>query len=88
MKWLAPAALIALLVGSWELIAKLGHVENYLLPAPSEVASALWAEPVAKVRFRVLADVLLYAVPVALIIADFLARRANRQHSTERLDLG
>jgi putative hydroxymethylpyrimidine transport system permease protein len=41
-KWLAPAALLALLIGGWELFAKLGHVENYLLPAPSEVASALW----------------------------------------------
>jgi putative hydroxymethylpyrimidine transport system permease protein len=42
VKWAAPAALLGLLVGGWELLAKLGHVENYLLPAPSEVASALW----------------------------------------------
>jgi ABC-type nitrate/sulfonate/bicarbonate transport system permease component len=42
VKWFAPAALIALLIGGWELLAKLGHVENYLLPAPSEVATALW----------------------------------------------
>jgi ABC-type nitrate/sulfonate/bicarbonate transport system permease component len=42
MKWFAPAALLAVLIGGWELLAKLGHVENYLLPAPSEVASALW----------------------------------------------
>jgi putative hydroxymethylpyrimidine transport system permease protein len=41
-KWLAPAALLALLIGGWELLARLGQVENYLLPAPSEVASALW----------------------------------------------
>jgi putative hydroxymethylpyrimidine transport system permease protein len=43
-KWAAPVALIALLIGGWELLAKLGHVENYLLPAPSEVASALWRD--------------------------------------------
>jgi putative hydroxymethylpyrimidine transport system permease protein len=42
VKWLAPAALLAALVGGWEVLAKLGHVENYLLPAPSEVARALW----------------------------------------------
>jgi putative hydroxymethylpyrimidine transport system permease protein len=42
VKWFAPAALIALLIGGWELLAKLGHIENYLLPAPSEVATALW----------------------------------------------
>jgi NitT/TauT family transport system permease protein/putative hydroxymethylpyrimidine transport system permease protein len=44
VKWAAPAALLALLVGGWEALAKLGHVENYLLPAPSEVASALWTD--------------------------------------------
>jgi len=44
VKWAAPAALLALLVGGWEALAKLGHVQNYLLPAPSEVASALWRD--------------------------------------------
>jgi ABC-type nitrate/sulfonate/bicarbonate transport system permease component len=44
MKWAAPAALLALLIGGWELLAQLGHVESYLLPAPSEVASALWRD--------------------------------------------
>jgi putative hydroxymethylpyrimidine transport system permease protein len=42
VKLAAPAALLGLLVGGWELLARLGHVENYLLPAPSEVMSALW----------------------------------------------
>ena len=44
MKWAAPAALLALLVAGWEALAKLGHVQDYLLPAPSEVASALWRD--------------------------------------------
>jgi putative hydroxymethylpyrimidine transport system permease protein len=44
VKWAAPAALVALAIGGWELLATLGHVENYLLPAPSEVASALWRD--------------------------------------------
>jgi putative hydroxymethylpyrimidine transport system permease protein len=42
VKWAAPAALLGLAIGGWELLATLGHVEDYLLPAPSEVASALW----------------------------------------------
>lgn len=44
MKWAAPAALLAMLIGGWELLATLGQVEDYLLPAPSEVASALWRD--------------------------------------------
>jgi ABC-type nitrate/sulfonate/bicarbonate transport system permease component len=44
VKWAAPAALLVLLVAGWQALAKLGHVQNYLLPAPSEVASALWRD--------------------------------------------
>jgi putative hydroxymethylpyrimidine transport system permease protein len=44
VKWAAPAALLAALIGGWELLAKLGHVQDYLLPAPSEVVSALWRD--------------------------------------------
>jgi len=39
--WVPPVVLLALLVGGWELAARLGWVEDYLLPAPSEVARAL-----------------------------------------------
>jgi ABC-type nitrate/sulfonate/bicarbonate transport system permease component len=41
MSWLPPLALLALGVGAWEAIARLGGIENYLLPAPSEVIDAL-----------------------------------------------
>jgi ABC-type nitrate/sulfonate/bicarbonate transport system permease component len=38
---LVPLLLLALATGAWEAIARLGAVEDYLLPAPSEVAQAL-----------------------------------------------
>jgi len=41
MTWLLPLALLALVAGAWEVVAKVGWVEDYLLPAPSEVAQAL-----------------------------------------------
>ena len=41
MTWVAPLALLAAALGSWEALARLGSIENYLLPAPSEVARAL-----------------------------------------------
>ena len=39
--WGPAIALLALAVGFWELAARAGWVEDYLLPAPSEVARAL-----------------------------------------------
>jgi putative hydroxymethylpyrimidine transport system permease protein len=39
--WGPPFVLLALLIGGWELAARLGWVEDYLLPAPSEVVRAL-----------------------------------------------
>jgi NitT/TauT family transport system permease protein/putative hydroxymethylpyrimidine transport system permease protein len=41
---LAPLALLAAAAGAWEMVARLGWVEDYLLPAPSEVAEALWVD--------------------------------------------
>jgi ABC-type nitrate/sulfonate/bicarbonate transport system permease component len=79
-KWLAPVALLALLIGAWELLAKLGHVENYLLPAPSEVGSALWNDrdllaPDAWVTARevLLGFALALAVGVAIAIVLHLS---------------
>jgi ABC-type nitrate/sulfonate/bicarbonate transport system permease component len=34
--------LIASLLGAWELYADLGGVDDFILPAPSEIATALW----------------------------------------------
>jgi len=39
--WGPPALLLLLVVAGWELAARAGWVEDYLLPAPSEVAQAL-----------------------------------------------
>jgi NitT/TauT family transport system permease protein/putative hydroxymethylpyrimidine transport system permease protein len=36
------AALIVALLGAWQLYADLGNVDDFILPSPSEVATALW----------------------------------------------
>ncbi|MGR4864602.1 ABC transporter permease [Caulobacter sp. LARHSG274] len=41
MKLLAPLALIALLLGAWELACRMLAVPTYLLPAPSAIGAAL-----------------------------------------------
>ena len=42
MNRLAPMAVLAALAAGWEALARLGHVADYLLPAPSDVATTLW----------------------------------------------
>ncbi|HVO54546.1 MAG TPA: ABC transporter permease [Solirubrobacterales bacterium] len=47
-RWLYPVLLLAILLAAWQiaadsgLLAELFSLENYLVPSPSEVASALW----------------------------------------------
>jgi len=40
--WLPALAIVVALVGAWELYAVYGNVDSLLLPAPHEVATALW----------------------------------------------
>ena len=44
MRRLAAVALLLVLLGAWEAYAALGGVDAFILPAPHEVASALWTD--------------------------------------------
>ncbi len=41
---MAAAALVLVLLGVWELVVRLGMVDELLLPAPSQVAESLWQD--------------------------------------------
>ncbi len=47
-RWLLPAALVAALIGAWQIAASSGaiaealNLEPYLVPSPAEIASSLW----------------------------------------------
>ena len=49
-RWLPPIAIIAALLGAWELAARLDVISNalriepFLVPAPSDVAQSLWSD--------------------------------------------
>lgn len=49
-RWLPPLAIVIVLIGAWELAARLDviadalNLEPFLVPAPSEVADALWQD--------------------------------------------
>ena len=40
----APAAVLAALFAVWELVVRVGWVDELLLPAPTQVAQALWVD--------------------------------------------
>jgi ABC-type nitrate/sulfonate/bicarbonate transport system permease component len=48
--WLAPAVVVALLIGLWEVAAQWDwladalNIQPFLIPAPSDVASSLWTD--------------------------------------------
>jgi NitT/TauT family transport system permease protein/putative hydroxymethylpyrimidine transport system permease protein len=63
-----PAVLAALLLGAWEAYARLGGVDEFLLPAPTEVASALWRDRgLLWDDFTVTAGEVLLGIGVALV---------------------
>jgi putative hydroxymethylpyrimidine transport system permease protein len=47
-RWLLPALLLAALIGAWQVAASSGaiagalHLEDFLVPSPAEIATALW----------------------------------------------
>jgi putative hydroxymethylpyrimidine transport system permease protein len=68
LRRIAPAALLALaLLGAWELYCDLGGVEAAVLPAPHEVASALWDNSgLLAHNFAVTAEEVLLGLALAL----------------------
>ena len=72
-----PLALLAALVGLWELIVRAAHVPDYLFPTPSAVASSLAADAgllgrATLVTVREIVLGYLFAVAAALLIAILL----------------
>ena len=69
---LAPLALLALFAGAWEAYARLGTVDDFILPAPSEIARALWTD-----RGLLWSNLLVTAQEVGLGIAVALVLGAS-----------
>jgi putative hydroxymethylpyrimidine transport system permease protein len=77
MSRLWPLALLAGGVGVWELVVRAAHVPDYLLPAPSAIASALASDRglLASATLVTLREVVLgylLAVALALVLAVLL----------------
>jgi putative hydroxymethylpyrimidine transport system permease protein len=71
---LPPLVLSSLLVGSWELYVDLAAVEATILPAPHDVATALWNSGELLLRnFRVTAEEVVLGLGIALACGFALA---------------
>jgi NitT/TauT family transport system permease protein/putative hydroxymethylpyrimidine transport system permease protein len=82
---LAPALLVVALLGAWQLYAKTGAVDDFILPAPSEIVSAGWQDrallwdnlvvTAQEVGLGILSALLLgFALAVALHFSGILRR--------------
>lgn len=71
---LPALCLLALLVGAWELYVDLSGLESAVLPAPHEVAAALWnGGPVLWRNFAVTAEEVVLGLAIALTAGFALA---------------
>ena len=72
---LLASVLIALvLLGAWELYARVGAVDSLILPAPTEIARALWEDrALLWDNFRVTAQEVLLGIAVAVAAGALLA---------------
>jgi ABC-type nitrate/sulfonate/bicarbonate transport system permease component len=66
---IAPVLLAVALAGGWELYARLGGVDDFLLPAPSEIAQALVDDRgLLWDNFTVTAEEVLLGIALALVV--------------------
>lgn len=82
---MAAAALALTLLGIWELYARLGGIDAFILPAPDQVASSLWHDRgllwdnlLVTAQEVVLGLALALAVGLALALALHLSRTLRR----------
>jgi ABC-type nitrate/sulfonate/bicarbonate transport system permease component len=71
---MGAALLVLALLGGWELYADLGGIDQFLLPAPSDVASSLWTDRgLLWDNFTVTAGEVLLGIAVSLVAGVLLA---------------
>ena len=71
---MGAALLVLALLGGWELYADLGGIDQFLLPAPSDVAASLWTDRgLLWDNFTVTAGEVLLGIAVVLVAGVLLA---------------
>ncbi len=82
---LVPLAIVLALLGLWQLYARVGGVEDLILPAPTEVASALWSDrSLLWDNFVVTAQEVLFGLAVAVAAGALLAAALHASGAVRR----
>ena len=77
--------IIATLLGGWELYARAGSVDDFILPAPTDVAQALWDDRgLLADNLRVTASEVAPGIVIALIAGLLLAVLLDRSIAVRR----
>jgi putative hydroxymethylpyrimidine transport system permease protein len=84
-RWLLPAALLALLIGAWQLAATTGWIadaldlQDFLVPSPAEIADSLWEnrELLAENAWVTLREIVL-GIACALLVGSGFAVLMHR----------
>jgi putative hydroxymethylpyrimidine transport system permease protein len=84
-RWALPALLLAALIGAWQIAASTGAIaralslEDFLVPSPAEITSALWENRtlLAENAWVTLREILL-GILVALVVGLAFAAAMNR----------
>ena len=82
---MGAALLVVALLGGWELYADLGGIDQFLLPAPSDVAASLWTDRgLLWDNFTVTAGEVLLGIAVALVAGVLCAVVMHFSRTTRR----
>ncbi len=83
--WLGPSVVVVALLGTWETVVRCVGVPEYLVPAPSRIASAFWEKRVSLVGDlwvtlleSVLGFVLANSLSLVMAVGFFYSRTAER----------
>ena len=74
MERVRTATVVAALLGAWELYARVGGVDELVLPAPSAIGAALWTDRgLLAANFLVTATEIVGGIALALVLGGALA---------------
>jgi ABC-type nitrate/sulfonate/bicarbonate transport system permease component len=85
VKFLAPLVLVAVLLGAWQALTDLRHIDPIVLPSPTDVASSAWTDRALLLDgFLHTAGIVLAGIVVAAILGLIVGAALHRSPIARR----